>query len=65
MSFLEEYVAYIKELSTVNPRSYLKVSMSDQPNDVTYFYDGLSERTDHDEESQLVDDMGNLTTKTD
>ena len=67
MSFLEEYVAYLKDLSTVNPRSYLKVSLSDQSDDVIYFYDGLSTRTtDHDKESlKLVDDLGKLTTKTD
>ena len=42
MPFIEQYIEYLKELREINPRSYLKVSVSSDPEDVLYFYDGLS-----------------------
>lgn len=40
--FISQYIEYLKELSQVKPHSYLKVSLSSDPKDTIYFYDGFS-----------------------
>lgn len=46
-SFIADYVEYLNELRKINPRSYLKVSMTSNPDDVIYYYNGLSSYNDN------------------